>query len=211
MKTIIIIIGLTAAQMQEHSNVDLGLADLYDMDARYFRGPISVRYQIKDIVIDLPESELVSLSFDMGILTSANITPHRRPLDGPETARLCLDLEKAFTSKGFVFTHRSGADEFKHLVERLRQGSEPAAVPPWRFGWKMGNDAYVSMAIRHFESASLESGHSKAKRFTIDLGLSDSTISDAVEKKMSEIRAKYFPNRERVPMSEYPKNEVIFK
>jgi hypothetical protein len=205
MKTIIIIIGLTAAQLQERSNIDLGLADLYDMDARYLRGPISVRYQVKDVTIDLPESELVSLSFDMGILTSANITPHRRPLDGPETAQLCLQLEKNFISKGFVFAYRPAADNFKHLIEVLKQGQEPESVPPWTFGWKLGKNTYVSVAIRRFESASLRPHDSDVKRYTIDLGFSDSTISDAVEKQMSAVRAKYFPNRQRVPMSEYPK------
>jgi len=205
MKTIIIIFGLTAGQIQERPNLNLDIAGLYDIDARYLRGPISVRYQVKDAVIHLPESELVSLSFRMGILTSANITPHRRPLDATETAKLCQELNKTFVHHGFTVPETQ-AKEFKKFTEGLKKGHAPESAPPWRFGWDMGKDAYVTIAIRAFESSSDHSTNSDVKRYTIDLGMSDSTISDKVDKEMDEIRARFFPNRLRVPMSEYPKH-----
>jgi hypothetical protein len=205
MKTIIIIIGLTATQIQERSNMDLAVTDLYDMDARYFRGPISVRYQVKNIVIDLPESELVSLSFDMGILTSADVTPHRRPLTGAETGKLCEQLERAFLHQGFAF-RPSEAKEFKIFIEGLKRGHEPAGLtPPWRFGWKLVDSDKVNVVIRPFESTSLEASSSDIRRYTIVLEFANFALGDTIDKKMDAVRKKYFPNRQRVPMSEYPK------
>jgi hypothetical protein len=205
MKTIIIILGLTAGQIQDRSTANLDVASLYDNDARHFQGPIAVRYQIKDAVIDLPESELVSLSFRMGILTSANVTPQRRPLNGAETAKLCQELEETFLHQGFTVPEAEGK-EFKKFTEGLKLGLEAAEpLPPWRFGWDMGRES-VNIVIRPFESSSTGSSNSGEKRYTIMLGFGNSAVSDRVYKSMKATKEKYFPNRRgQIPMSEYPK------
>ena len=203
MKTILIILGLTAGQIQERSSADLDVAGLYDYDARYFQGPIAVRYQAREVVIDLPDAELVSVSFTMGILTSSEVTPHRRPLDGAEAAKLCQELEKTFLHRGFVFPK---ANEFKKFTEGLKLRGAPAeSLPPWRFGWKLENDK-VNIVIRPFESSSTPPTSSGVKRYMVAVEFGNLIIADMADKRMNEVRAKYFPNRQnRILMSEYPK------
>ncbi len=204
MKTIVILLGLTASQIQGRSNVNLEVSTLYDYDARRFQGPIAVQYQIKDVVIDLPESELVSLSFRMGILTSANVTPHRRPLDGRETARLSQELKDTFTHHGFVMA-RHEANEFKEFAEGLKLGQRSKLLPPWSFVLSQGDES-VRIVVRPFENSSASTSGSNSQRYMIALDFANLKLSEMVYKRMDEAKAKYFPNRQgQIPMTEYPK------
>jgi hypothetical protein len=205
MKIILILLGLTATQIQERSSENLDVSGLYDIDARHFQGPIAVRYQIKDTVIELPESELVSLSFRMGILTSATLNPHRRPLERAEAAKLCLALENTFLHRGFVFSEVE-AKEFRKFTEGLKLGRDPTeSLPPWRFGWKLERDS-VNIVIRPFESPAAPSTDSGVKRYVIALEFGNLELDELVYKRMKAARAKYFPNkRGQILMSEYPK------
>jgi hypothetical protein len=210
MTTIVIILGLTIGQVQERSSVNLDIASLYDYDARYIKGPIVVRYQTKNADIQLPESQLVSLSFELGVLIYANVTPHLRPLDGLETAKLCHDIEKALLHQGFVF-RGNDAREFHKFVEGLKTGRLPAELPPWAFGFDLKNDR-ANMVIRPFESWSDPSMNSGPAHFLVEIAFSNSPLSDLVGQKKKAIRTKYFPDRqERIPMAEYPKNELTAK
>jgi hypothetical protein len=203
MTTIIIILGLTATQIQERSSFRLDVSALYDIDARYFQGPIVARYQTGDRAIDLPEAELVSLSFDMGILTSAHVTPHRRPLNGQETAKLCQELERDFLGQGFAF-RKGQAKEFSKFMADLKLGHQHLEpLPPWRFGWRL-KDEKVTLAIEPFETSS--EGPSATRRYSISLAFGNLALSSSVSNRMNELKRKYFPNRlGRIPLSEYPK------
>jgi hypothetical protein len=205
MKTLLIVLGWTAGHIQERSTANLSVVDLYDIDARHFQGPIAVRYQVGDAVIDLPEAALASLSFIGGTLTSATVNPHQRPLDGAGAAKLCQTLEETFSHRGsaFVFPARN---EFKEFAEGLKRGHVSArSSPPWRFPAKLASDA-VNIVVRPFESLSSSSTSSDAKQYMIALEFGNSKIVDTANEKLDAARAKQFPNRRgRIPLTDYPK------
>jgi hypothetical protein len=203
MKTILIILGWSAGQIQERSSAALDVADLYDIDARHFRGPLSIRYQVKDAFVEMPEAELASLSFTGGILTSATVNPHLRPLDGSEAARLCRNLEEAFSRwAAFVFP---ASGEFQAFAESLKSGHvRYGSLPPWRFASKLEGDA-VNFVVRPFESPSSPTA-ATSPLYMIAVEFGNSKIADEANAKIDAVRAKAFPGRRgRIRMSEYPK------
>jgi hypothetical protein len=203
MKTIVIVLGWAATQIQQRSTANLDIADLYDTDARHFRGPIAVQYQFKDAVFDLPDAGLASLSFVGGTLISATVNPHQRPLEGPVAAKLCAGLIDTFSHRGplFVFT---GAREFREFLESLRIGKTPGATsPPWSFGARIEDDS-INFVIRPFEGSS--SQPQDPKKYLVALEFGNSAVDEVAYRQMQAARAKFFANRRgRIRLSEYPK------
>jgi hypothetical protein len=201
MKTILIILGWTAGQIQESSTTSLDVADVYDIDGRSFRGPIVVRYELGNSIIELPEAEFVSLSFTFGVLTSATVNPERRPLDGVETANLCQALVDTFARVGSAFVF-SEADDLKRFAEGLRVGRVPAESPPWSFGARLGGDS-MTVSVRPFDSSS---ARATGQLYVTEVEFGNLRMAEAALDRMHAARAKAFPNRRGpIRMSEYPK------
>lgn len=205
MKSLEVGLGWAAARVQEKSDVDLGLAKMFDIDARHLRGPLRARFHSTQENVSFPCVGLASLSFVAGVLTSVTLNPHESALDSKQAASLCLGLFGDF-SRSFNAFKLAEPDRFQAALEPLARARNPeGSPPPWRFMGRIDRDV-VNIVIRPLDSLPGVIAKDASSLYVVALEFGNTNVAETAYEYLHDIREHAFgKTRRRVLLSDYPK------